>query len=249
MTVLPSTLRPFPALDQLTDSELARLSTSLQVNNFRSGAQLCREGDDGEECYFLVDGRVNVSQSISEGRRVQLAALGPGAIFGLDALVPGQRRSADVRASSNVQVLALRRIEQQWALSQGARWAVVLQEICCKNLIGQLRASLRRLSELANEEALADPVGSAPLNASPRPKADRVRETPMESGSSAQRDESVQKLPALPLDAHDASTTGKLLTLLAESEASFAGEGVDLEAVQFITDEDAARRNHNRGRH
>ena len=249
MTVLPSTLRPFPALDQLVDSELAKLSSSLSVSNFRSGAQLCREGDEGEDCFFLVDGRVIVSQAVSEERRVQLAELGPGTVFGLDALVPNQHRSADVRASSNVQVLTLRRLQHQWALSQGARWAVLLQEMCCKNLIGQLRSSLRRLSELAREEAESAPGPVPSLKASPFEKESTQSETPSPSVGRTQRTHRVETIPAPPLDAHDASTTGKLLTLLAESEASFAGEGMDLDAVQFITDEDAARRNHSRGRH
>ena len=51
-------------------------------------------------------------------------------------------------------------------------------------------------------------------------------------------------LSAPPIEAHDASTTGRLLTLLAETEASLADQGVNLKDVGFVVDADAARRTH-----
>lgn len=242
MTVLPSTLRPFPALSSLADSELAAMSKVLVETSFRSGSQICREGDAGDGCYFLVAGRVEVTKQLQDSRRVFLAHLGEGAIFGQGALVPGQSRSADVRAVGNVRVLTLRPMEHQWALGQGAAWAVLVQRLVCVNVIRQLRSALARLGDLAGAEhpelftGTLSPSGGEIGGGSGRAEASPVLEDePSESHP-------IPPLPAPHLTSHDATTTGRLLTLLAETEASLANDGVDLDQVQFVVDEDAHRR-------
>ena len=152
MSVLPSLLRPFPSLSELSDPDRASMAGSLVEVHFRAGAQICREGDAGDACFLLVAGRVEVSKLLPDGRRIFLAHLGPGAIFGQGALVPGQCRSADVRAEGNVQVFSLRSLEHKWALDQGLGWAIALQQLICVNVIRQLRSALTRLSDLANTE-------------------------------------------------------------------------------------------------
>jgi len=229
MSILPSILRPFPSLEPLPDPDLLALSKVLHTTQFRSGSQICREGDSGDACYFLVEGEVEVTTQLSDGRRIFLATLQPGTLFGQGALAHGRLRSADVRATCNVQVLALNRIDHQWALKLGARWAVHLQKLVCIYVIRQLRSAITQLRELAeggtleveqNQQAYAPgpEAPSTPLSSPPRSE-----DTLLDGG-------------------HDASTTGRLITLIAETEATLAGEGVDLDAVQFVVDPDAAYR-------
>jgi len=250
MSILPSTLRPFPSLHSLADVDLTALSQTLRSTDFRSGAQICREGDSCDACYFLVEGEVEVITQLGDGRRIFLGKLSPGTIFGQGALVAGQLRSADVRALSNVRVLALKRLDHQWALDQGATWAVHLQKLICVNVVGQLRSALERLRKLAageQPEVVAPSVRKAASGA-----AKSIEYPDLPPGSTAYphepprlKSEDVDiDLSAPPLEAHDASTTGRLLSLLAETEASFAGAGVDLGAVEVVVDEDAARRAH-----
>jgi CRP-like cAMP-binding protein len=234
MPVLPSSLRPFPSLRILSDVDLAALSKTLEATNFRAGSQICREGDSGDACYFLIDGRATVSKRLEDGRRIFLAELEPGAIFGQGALVPDRPRSADVRARDNVRVLALRRLDHQWGLDQQASWAIVLQKLICVNVVRQLRSALDHLGGLASaehpelfEQSLPEPVAVG-----------------TEVVSQATESDDLPVLPAPPLESHDASTTGRLLTLLAETEASLATDGIDLGSVQFVADSDSTRRLH-----
>jgi CRP-like cAMP-binding protein len=234
LSVLPSTLRPFPSLQSLSDADLAALSKVLHSTQFRTGAQICREGDAGDTCYFLVEGDVEVTTQLGDGRRIFLARLEPGTVFGQGALVPDRLRSADVRADGNVRVLALGRVEHQWALDQGARWAVHLQRTLCVHVIRQLRTAIRRLRSLADGEEPSLLPQQAPV------------ETERKKFPSADMQDSRGSLAPPKLESHDASTTGRLLTLIAETEASLAEEGVDLAQVRFVVDSDSERRSHKR---
>jgi CRP-like cAMP-binding protein len=233
MSILPSTLRPFASLKSLPDPALVALSKVLRGAQFRTGAQICREGDSGDTCYFLIEGSVEVTTQLADGRRIFLATLGPGTLFGRGGLVHGRLARADVRASCNVHVLTLRRLDYQWALDRGIPWAVHLQKLVCVHVIRQLRSAIRHLRELAD--------GASP-SLEHTPSSDQVGrgETVDESDS-----EPRPAGPPLP-EGHDATTTGRLLTLIAETEATLAGEGVDLGSVQFVVDMDAERRTYRR---
>ncbi len=56
------------------------------------------EGDVGTCCYVLHSGEVKVVRRLSDGRRITLAHMGPGSVFGELALFNGERRSASVVA-------------------------------------------------------------------------------------------------------------------------------------------------------
>jgi len=56
----------------------------------------------------------------------------------------------------------------------------------------------------------------------------------------------IETLPGPRIESHDASTTGRLLTLMAETEASLADGGINLNDVKFVVDAESARRNRTR---
>jgi CRP-like cAMP-binding protein len=57
--------------------------------------------------YIIANGEVDVMRHTAEGADVHLATLGRGEIFGEIGLLEETRRTADVRAHSDVEVLAL----------------------------------------------------------------------------------------------------------------------------------------------
>ncbi|MEE2829898.1 MAG: cyclic nucleotide-binding domain-containing protein [Myxococcota bacterium] len=241
MAVRPSVLRSFPALARLEDSELLKMAQALEQTQFRAGAQICREGDMGEACYFLVEGRAEVTKALPDGRKIFLAELSAGDVFGQGALVEHQARTADVRAVGNVNVLALRPIRHRWALKEGEHWAVVLEKLVCINVIRQLRSALERLAELASSEhpeLFVD--GVKPPAATPRAEGEQLPAQGSEGTVLSQ-------LEAPRLEQHDVDTTGRLLTLLAETEAELGQEGLDLNQVQFVNDDDSRRRAQGKG--
>lgn len=67
------------------------------------------EGDDADRLYLIVKGRVEVVGSSVSGEII-LGVIGPGEIFGEIALLsPGAKRTATVRAISELQTLSLKR--------------------------------------------------------------------------------------------------------------------------------------------
>ncbi|MCP4868475.1 MAG: cyclic nucleotide-binding domain-containing protein [Proteobacteria bacterium] len=261
MAADPALLTEFEALKAFSRIDLMELARNLRTDNFRSGSQLCREGDEGDGCYFLADGDVAVTKGLPDGRRVHLATLPPCTLFGQSGLVPGQVRTADVKAETNVVVLTMTRRTLEWGLRQGEGWAVALQAIVAVSLVRQLRSALSRLSELAADEDAAEaavegrrrdtivkPVSvdvafkkkakAAPAPAAPPPAAGE------------EKDSSFDALPPVPEHSADdeaAMSQKGLLSLLAETESSLANLGFDLEGVDFVYDEDQKRQADARG--
>jgi CRP/FNR family transcriptional regulator len=83
----------------LTREELEDLAASAETVHWDTGGIAFEEGDRGDHCYVLHSGRVKVLRRFPDGRRITLARLGPGSIFGELAIFNGERRSATVCAS------------------------------------------------------------------------------------------------------------------------------------------------------
>jgi CRP-like cAMP-binding protein len=65
-------LRQYTPLHNLTDANLARLAKRLRVEEFASGAVLCREGDTDNDALYLLEGGVELkSQATSMVRVLQ----------------------------------------------------------------------------------------------------------------------------------------------------------------------------------
>jgi CRP-like cAMP-binding protein len=63
----------------------------------KPGAVFLREGEPGEDAYFLEDGLMEVIKKIGN-KDAKISELGPGSIFGELCLIDQQVRSASVRA-------------------------------------------------------------------------------------------------------------------------------------------------------
>ena len=79
---------------------------------------LIKQGDEGNEMYILLDGKVEVTRfNEEEKKEVIIATLGPGDIIGEQSLLENVPRSASVRALSATRFVmydweGLRRIEK-----------------------------------------------------------------------------------------------------------------------------------------
>jgi len=92
---------------RLSKEALAGASNRLQTVKFRAGEVVMRQGDEPDRFYIVADGEVDVIRHTAEGTDVHLATLSRGKFFGEMGILEETRRSADVRARSDVEVLAL----------------------------------------------------------------------------------------------------------------------------------------------
>lgn len=150
---------------------IQRLLASLEVINVKTGDILFKEGDKGQDFYFIQSGQVEVIRAIP-GQGLQVVArLGPGDNFGEEALLFNKYRNATIRCLSSATLLRLSRTDfdellktplvqqisfmRAYSLHQdGAVWLDVRQpeerqETRIKNALtiplGKLRASIPKL--------------------------------------------------------------------------------------------------------
>ena len=82
--------------------ELSRVGELVDDVDAEAGALLTEQGKPGQEAYVIVDGTAAVEVG---GRRV--ATLGPGELVGEMALIDNRPRSATVKATTAMKLLAL----------------------------------------------------------------------------------------------------------------------------------------------
>lgn len=84
--------------EQILDSLLDRASRQ----SWSAGHLLVRDGDESDAVFYLLDGYVSVRKD-----DVQLHRAGPGSLLGEMGVLTGQRRSADLVAATDIQVLRM----------------------------------------------------------------------------------------------------------------------------------------------
>jgi CRP-like cAMP-binding protein len=103
---------------------------SLERQFHRAGDTILRRGEEGGAAYIGVDGEATAG---IDG--IELEALGPGALFGELAALTGRRRSRDVVARSNVDLLVVEREARLAALRREERLALALLTRTCERLM------------------------------------------------------------------------------------------------------------------
>ena len=134
----------FEILGDLDDADRRRVLMATNRRRYAKGAALFYEGDPGESLHLLDKGRVAIRATTPLGDVGTLAILGPGDVFGEQALVDEtSRRSATVVALEPVETLTLDRgaFEELRTLHPSVNQV----------LVRTLAAQVRRLSTLVVE--------------------------------------------------------------------------------------------------
>lgn len=84
-----------------------------------AGTEVIRQGEPGEIFYVLSTGRAEVWQTgLYDDEPRLVAELGPGDVFGEEALVTGSTRSATIRIVADAELLTLGKADYQMLISQ-----------------------------------------------------------------------------------------------------------------------------------
>lgn len=111
------------------------------------GDVLFNEGDQGDKLYVIVEGKIKLGRTSSDGRENLLAILGPGEMFGELSLFDPGPRTATATAIAETQILGLSNEQLQQFITSRPYVA------------GTLLAALARRLRRTNE-SLADLVFS-----------------------------------------------------------------------------------------
>lgn len=103
-------LRQVDFLSALSDEDLSLLLPNIRIHQFGSGEVLMRQGEVGDCLHILRHGTVEVlAHGKNGGGLIHIRDLSAPCFFGEIALLTGERRTATVRAHSDVEVLEVNR--------------------------------------------------------------------------------------------------------------------------------------------
>lgn len=88
------------AVQMLPRGHVDQIFKNLEPVYVSAEDEIISEGDAGDCCYIIVKGEVNIFKCAAEGENL-VATLGSGALFGENALVSKEPRSASVRMKTN----------------------------------------------------------------------------------------------------------------------------------------------------
>jgi len=100
-------LRTTTLFRDLSVAEATVLGTFLERRQYQPGQLVVHQGDTGDALYLIESGAAEVRVVGSDGQSTHVATLGAGDFFGEIALVTGGERSADVQATTPLNVLYL----------------------------------------------------------------------------------------------------------------------------------------------
>lgn len=144
-------LRQATLFSALDDEAAEALRSSMGSTRLRRGEVLFREGDSGDKLYIVIEGKVKLGRSSSDGRENLLAILGPGQMFGELSLFDPGPRSATVTGVTDAQFLSLSHDDLMRWLS--GRPSVAL------GLLSQLAARLRKANDVVADLVFSDVPG------------------------------------------------------------------------------------------
>jgi CRP-like cAMP-binding protein len=146
-------LKKIPMLSDLRSGELDALTMVTQLESYRPAATICREGEPGSSCFFIVSGEVDVSKRVDGAGDRTITTLRPGAMFGHISLVDSGPRSATCTAKNPVTCVVLDRPDFDTLFSSGSQFAFRFQEVIARAAAEQLRKANERLSLLLSSTA------------------------------------------------------------------------------------------------
>ena len=85
------------------------------------GANICVEGEPGDEIFFLVQGNISVLRRDINGEDRVLSDMTCPCVFGHMAVIDGSKRSATCRANGPVEIVRLHRSQVDRLISEGIR--------------------------------------------------------------------------------------------------------------------------------
>ena len=138
--------RTIPLFAGLRPSQARVVVLMGEVRRFKPGETIVRKGDRGNEMYVILDGRTEVWASDQVGHRRCVAEHRRGDVFGEMALVRhGVQRSADVVATTDVEVLA---VDQRFLQRVQRRYPRIASKVFL-NLTSVLSDRLERTTQAA----------------------------------------------------------------------------------------------------
>jgi CRP/FNR family transcriptional regulator, cyclic AMP receptor protein len=144
-------LRQTPLFSALDDEAATALRASMSQTKLRRGDVLFHEGDAGDRLYIVMDGKVKLGRTSSDGRENLLAILGPGQMFGELSLFDPGPRSATVTSVTDASFLSLSHEDL-------LKWLDGRPQVA-RGLLAQIAGRLRKANDVNADLVFSDVPG------------------------------------------------------------------------------------------
>ncbi len=136
----------FRDLEPQVVDKIEALVTTRQLGK---GKHLFQKGDPGDALYGVISGRMVMCVTGSHGREMILNIMEPGDVFGEIALLDGQPRTADARATDPTSLMTIYRRDFIQFLETRPAVSIHFMHLICQRL--------RQTSELVEDTILLPP--------------------------------------------------------------------------------------------
>jgi CRP/FNR family transcriptional regulator len=104
-------LRRLDLFEALTDDEIEALAQKVDTVSWEPGLTVFEEGDRGDFCYVIYNGRVKLTRRLVDGQPIVLAEPGHGDLVGELALFASDHRSATMQVVEPTTAVVISREE------------------------------------------------------------------------------------------------------------------------------------------
>lgn len=143
-------LRGVRLFQAFSEADRGAVARALRERNLRKGQVLLKEGEAGEEMFFVRRGTVVVSKAVTGPVEQVLARMGPGDFFGEMSLFDRAPRSATIQADAgnDVGLLVLDRASLESLIDANPRAAASFFHALVQVFIERLRTSTDLVAEV-----------------------------------------------------------------------------------------------------
>jgi len=127
-------LNELELFESLRDDEIDALAGKVDTFEWDAGTVVFEEGDVGDACYVIYNGRVKVTKRLVDGQPIALAHIEHGGMVGELALFANERRAATLQAVEQTTAIAISR-EDLMAILHGNAEAAISMAIHVARLL------------------------------------------------------------------------------------------------------------------
>lgn len=109
-------IRKAAIFSDLTDDEAEKVLEIRQIQKFKFGQHIFKEGDKGNRLYLICEGEVRISRQMPGSGEEALAVLKQGACFGEMAVFDRSERSTDAIANIDTTLFTITRSDFEMLL-------------------------------------------------------------------------------------------------------------------------------------
>jgi len=91
----------------LSDAEFEIVMRKVFEKSYKKGSTLFVEGMAGEVLYIVIEGGIDITKKAKDGRDLDIAKVGPGAIVGEMSLIDAGPRTATGRTNSDSKLIVI----------------------------------------------------------------------------------------------------------------------------------------------